>query len=80
MLDQSPTTTDQSQRSTEFQPVGDSGETTSGEALLVAAYVVMWLLLLFFVWTSWRRQLGLSERLGRLEKAVAKPGNDSTTG
>jgi CcmD family protein len=73
MSNQAPSTTDTSQRSTEFQPVQGGEETTSGEALLVAAYVVMWLLLLFFVWTSWRRQLGLSERLGRLEKALGKP-------
>ena len=79
MLNQE-TSQDPSQRSTEFQPVEGGGETTSGEALLVAAYAIMWLLLLFFVWTSWRKQLTLSTRLDRLEKVLsAQPGSPGSS-
>lgn len=67
------TTSDPSQRASEFQPVAGGGETTSGEALLVAAYIVMWLLLLLFVWNSWRKQLGISQRIARLEQTLGHP-------
>jgi hypothetical protein len=78
MLNQT-TSQDPNQRATEFQPVVGGEETTSGEALLIAAYVLMWLLVLFFVWTSWRKQLRLGERLTRLEQALNQPSNRGPT-
>jgi CcmD family protein len=40
--------------------------------MLVTAYVVFWLLLLGFVWLTWRRQQRLANRLGQLESQIAK--------
>jgi hypothetical protein len=60
-----------SARATEFVPVEGAAETTSAEALLVVAYVVMWLLLLGFLGLGWRRQKRLEARLGDLERNVA---------
>lgn len=73
------TSQDPNQRATEFQPVTGGEETTSGEALLIAAYVIMWLLVLLFVWSSWRKQLALGERLARLEQALSQPSNRGPT-
>ena len=61
--------------STEFVPVQDSGETTSAAGLLIAAYVVMWVLLLGFVLLNWRRQARVEARISELEKALAAGGN-----
>ena len=63
-----------SSRSQEFRPVEGNTETTSAEAMLVAAYLVMWVLLFAFVGLGWRRQARVEERLGELEKAVGAPG------
>ena len=64
-----------SSRSQEFRPVeGGSTETTSAEAMLVAAYLVMWALLLAFVGLGWRRQARVEARIGELEKAVGASG------
>jgi CcmD family protein len=57
-------------RSTQFVAVEGGAETTSAEALLVAAYIVMWALLLGFVLLSWRRQQRIEQRVGELEKAL----------
>jgi CcmD family protein len=57
---------------TEFVPVEGGTETTSAETLLVAAYLVMWAVLLGFVLLSWRRQQSLEGRLGALERALGK--------
>jgi CcmD family protein len=56
----------------EFVAVEGGGETTSAEALLVSAYIVMWALLLLFIFLTWRRQRTLEGRLGQLEKALTK--------
>jgi len=63
-----------SARSQQFVPVEGGSETTSAEALLVAAYLVMWALLLAFVGLGWRRQGRVEARLGELEKAVGGTG------
>jgi hypothetical protein len=63
-----------SSRSQEFRPVEGNTETTSAEAMLVAAYLVMWVLLFVFVGLGWRRQARVEERLAELEKAVGAPG------
>lgn len=65
-----PTTATQSQRSTEFAPVQGGHDTTSANSLLVAAYIVMWALLLAFIFLSWRRQQTLESRVGDLERAI----------
>jgi hypothetical protein len=58
------------QRSTEFVAVSGGPETTSAEALLVSAYLVMWAILLVFVVFTWRRIQGLDRRLAELDRAL----------
>ncbi|HEX6765574.1 MAG TPA: CcmD family protein [Polyangiaceae bacterium] len=70
MSSQATTSQDPSARSQTFVPVEGNQETTSAEAMLVAAYVVMWALLILFVGLGWRRQGRVEQRLGELEKAV----------
>ena len=57
-------------RSTEFVPVTGGQETTSAEALLLSAYIIMWALVFGFVWLSVRRQLRIDSRLGNVELAL----------
>lgn len=38
----------------------------------VAAYAVLWAILLVFVFLSWRRQAALEARLGELESALGR--------
>jgi hypothetical protein len=60
-------------RSQEFKPVtGGSTETSSAEGLLIAAYALMWALLMGFLYQTFKRQAGVDKRLGELEKALAK--------
>jgi CcmD family protein len=40
--------------------------------MLVTAYSLFWLLLLVFVWMTWRRQQKLTSRLRQLESQLAK--------
>jgi CcmD family protein len=62
-----------SDRSTEFVAVQGGGDTTSASTLLVTAYVGMWVLLLGFIFLSYRRQAKVEARIGELEKALDKP-------
>ena len=55
---------------TEFRPVVGGGETKSGEALLVASYAVIWVLVLVFVASVWRRTRAFESRVERLEQAL----------
>lgn len=60
-------------RATAFVAVPDGGEVSpSAELLLVIAYVAMWLLLLGFVWGSFRRLARLDARLREVEEALAR--------
>jgi CcmD family protein len=70
----STTLSDPSSRSTEFVAVQGGGETTSAASLLIAAYMVMWAVLLGFVFFSWRRQGRVETRISELEKAIAAGG------
>lgn len=70
--DPQPTTTAPADRSTEFVAVEGGGDTTSAEALLVAAYIVMWALLLGFVLLGWRKQQRIEQRVVQLEKSLDK--------
>ena len=69
---QETSTTNPSDRSTAFTAVEGGGETTSAEALLVSAYSVMWVILLGFIFMSWRRQGALVRRIDEVEKALSK--------
>lgn len=55
-----------------FVPVspGNPAEPSEAGPALVAAYVLMWLLLLGFVWMVARRQARVNDRLAKLEEAV----------
>lgn len=69
--DQTTTSQRPEDRSTEFVAVSGGGkETTSAGTLLVAAYVVMWALLLGFLYVGWRRGQQLAARLDAVEKAL----------
>jgi hypothetical protein len=60
-------------RSTEFKPVtGGPSDTSSAEALLVTAYVLMWAILMGFLFVTFRRQAAVDKRLGELERALPK--------
>jgi hypothetical protein len=67
----SATLSDPNSRSTEFRAVEGGSETTSAASLLVAAYVLMWGLVLGFLLLSWRRQGRVETRISELEKALA---------
>ena len=53
-----------------FRPVAGGGPPSGAESALVIAYVVMWVLLLGFVWLSFRRQQRLAARITELEHAL----------
>ncbi len=55
----------------QFSPAADTAETTSAEGILVAAYMVLWLILMVFVGLSYRRQRATSARLDEIERALA---------
>jgi CcmD family protein len=61
-------------RGTGFAAVEPTAEQASSALpSLVAAYVLMWLLLLGFVWLVARRQARTEARLRELEQALLKP-------
>ena len=59
-------------RSTQFVPVQGGNESTSAEALLVTAYLVMWAALIAFVFLTWRKQGALEKRIERLDDTLKK--------
>lgn len=68
-----PTTpTTPSERSTEFVAVEGGRDTTSAEALLIAAYIIMWALLFGFIIATFRKQQRLDTRIGELEKTLSQ--------
>jgi hypothetical protein len=56
----------------EFIATTGGGEATSAEAMLIAAYMVLWAILMAFVALSWRRQRATSARLSQIESAMSK--------
>lgn len=68
------------ERSTEFVAVQGGGNTTSAEALLVSAYIVMWALLLLFVYFTWRRQQKMEARVVDLERALSQAEKEEARG
>lgn len=60
-------------RSQEFKAVpGGNTETSSAEGLLIAAYLLMWAILMGFLYFTFRRQAAVDKRLGELERALPK--------
>ncbi len=59
-------------RSTEFVPVQGGSEGASAGTLLVAAYAVMWAVLLGFVLLTWRRLSATDRRLSELDERLRK--------
>lgn len=59
-------------RSTEFVSVEGGTESTSAEALLVSAYLLVWAIALVFILLTARKQRALDARLAELEAAVKK--------
>ncbi|MDP9037513.1 MAG: CcmD family protein [Myxococcota bacterium] len=57
-------------RSTTFQAVPGEPEHYSGATLLVSAYAVLWVILLFWVGLVWRKQSALGARLDDLERVM----------
>jgi hypothetical protein len=59
-------------RSTTFQPVEGGAETRSGSSLLIEAYAVLWIILMIWLVTMWRKQGSLNARLEDLERTIDK--------
>jgi uncharacterized protein HemX len=57
-------------RATTFQAVKGEPEHYSGEALLVSAYAVLWVIILAWVALVWRKQAALTTRLDDLERVI----------
>ncbi|MCC6216051.1 MAG: CcmD family protein [Polyangiaceae bacterium] len=64
------------ERAAEFVSVegGAPGAGASAEALLVAAYIAMWAIVVVFLATSWRSQRRLDSRLAELERRLERGG------
>lgn len=56
----------------EFVPAEGGGDTTDAGVMLGAAYIVFWVILFAFVALTWRRQMALTARLGRIERALTE--------
>jgi hypothetical protein len=65
-------------RATTFQAVKGEPEHYSGEALLVGAYAVLWVILLAWVALVWRKQAGLNTRLDELERVLGEAARKET--
>jgi CcmD family protein len=59
-------------RSTSFRAVEGGGQMQSGERLLVIAYMAIWLLIMFLVVLSFRKQSRLDQRIVSLESALSR--------
>jgi hypothetical protein len=71
-------TTSTADRATDFQAV-TTGDSTSGESLLVAAYIVLWMIVFVWLFRVWRNQESMAKRLtdldATLERASKKRAN-----
>jgi CcmD family protein len=77
-MKQAATPTTPGNRSQEFVPVtGGPTETSSAEGLLIAAYVLMWAILMGFLLLTFRRQAAIDKRLEELERALPKRAPDA---
>jgi hypothetical protein len=57
-------------RATTFQAVKGEPEHYSGETLLVSAYAILWVIVLVWVASVWRKQAALTTRLDDLERVL----------
>ena len=57
-------------RATSFQAVEGGPEQHSGANLLVAAYSVLWVILMTWLFTMWRKQASLHAKIDDLEKTL----------
>ncbi len=64
------TNTTQQPAGTSFVAVEGGGETRDGEKLLVTAYAVIWVILMVWIASLWRKQARLHERIDGLETAI----------
>lgn len=55
-----------------FVPVVAEPERTSAEGSVVAAYLIMWAIMVFFIWRTLRVQTTLREETGRLIAELEK--------
>ena len=65
------------ERSTEFVPVEGGRDTTSAETLLVIAYCVLWVVMFWFVFSTWKRQGTMEARLADLDRRLESARGDS---
>jgi hypothetical protein len=73
-----PTASTPDDRATSFQAVEGGTESRSGETLLVEAYVVLWVILMGWLYLTWRRQSTLGAQLDDLEKTIDKAATKKT--
>jgi CcmD family protein len=57
-------------RSTEFKPLADTGESFNGYTLMVEAYAAIWVILFAWIFFLWRKQATLNARVQGLEEAL----------
>jgi hypothetical protein len=67
-------------RSTTFQAVQGGPEQHSGSTLLVEAYAVLWVILMAWLFFTWRRQATLGARLDGLERAIDRAASAGASG
>ncbi len=53
-----------------FNAVDDQTQMQSGEALLIEAYIAIWVLLFGFIFVAWRRTRRVEDKIADLEKAI----------
>jgi CcmD family protein len=63
-------------RATDFVAV-DGAEHYSGSKLMVSAYIVIWVILLAWIFSMWKKQGSLAERLDGLERALDRAAGEA---
>jgi hypothetical protein len=58
--------------STQFQAVEGGAETQSGAKLMVAAYAVLWVIVMAYLVMVWRKQAAMSARMDELDRILDK--------
>ena len=53
-----------------YVAVQGGAETRSGEALMVEAYIVLWLILMGWLFMLWRKQARIHQKLDALEAVI----------
>lgn len=75
-----PAATTSEGRATAFRAVEGGGNTRSGAILMVEAYVVIWLLVMFLVWRTMRRLGQIDGRIAQLESDLKARGEADADG